>query len=68
MVYFPKHLKTARIYPIYETGAKEDPSNYRPISILPTDQVTNLSQNNKMPINYNKTTIMTLGSRHNICK
>ena len=33
-----------------------------------SDQVTNWSKNNKMPINYNKTTIMTLGSRHNICK
>ena len=34
--HFPKHLKTAKIYPIYKTGAKEDPSNYRPISILHT--------------------------------
>ena len=34
--HFPKHLKTAKIYPIYKTGAKEDPLNYRPISILPT--------------------------------
>ena len=30
-----------------------------------SDQLTNLSKNNKMPINYNKTTIMTLSSRHN---
>ena len=30
-----------------------------------SDQVTNWSKNIKMPINYNKTTIMTLGSRHN---
>ena len=33
-----------------------------------SDQFTNWSKNNKMPINYNKTTIMTLGSRHDICK
>ena len=33
-----------------------------------SDQVTNWSKNNKMPINYNKTTIMTLGSRHSLCK
>ena len=33
-----------------------------------SDQLTNWSKNNKMPINYNKTAIMTLGSRHNICK
>ena len=33
--HFPKHLKTAKIYPIYKMGAKEDPSNYRPIFILP---------------------------------
>ena len=33
-----------------------------------SDQVTNWSKNNKMPINYNKTTILTLGSRHNKCK
>ena len=34
--HFLKHLKTAEIHPIYKTGEKEDPSNYRPISILPT--------------------------------
>ena len=33
---FPSNLKVAKIHPIYKSGSKADPSNYRPISILPT--------------------------------
>ena len=33
---FPTQLKTAKVFPIYKGGTKSDPSNYRPISILPT--------------------------------
>ena len=32
---FPDVLKEARIIPIHKGGPSEDPSNYRPISILP---------------------------------
>ena len=32
---FPDSLKSARINPIHKGGAKCDPANYRPISILP---------------------------------
>ena len=32
---FPDSLKSARIHPIHKGGAKCDPANYRPISILP---------------------------------
>ena len=33
---FPSQLKIAKIFPIHKSGRKSDPSNYRPISILPT--------------------------------
>ena len=33
---FPSQMKNAKIYPIYKGGQKSDPSNYRPILILPT--------------------------------
>ena len=33
---FLSQLKRAKIFPIFKGGAKSDPSNYRPISILPT--------------------------------
>ena len=32
---FPSNLKVAKIHPIHKNGNKSDPSNYRPISILP---------------------------------
>ena len=32
---FPQLLKNAKLFPIYKGGPNNDPSNYRPISILP---------------------------------
>ena len=33
---FPSRLKEAYVLPLFKSGAKDDPNNYRPISILPT--------------------------------
>ena len=33
---FPSQLKQAKVLPIFKGGTKSDPSNYRPIFILPT--------------------------------
>ena len=33
---FPTPLKLAKVFPVFKGGIKTDPSNYRPISILPT--------------------------------
>ena len=33
-MFFPEKLKEAYVFPIFKGGSKEDPSNYRPISIL----------------------------------
>ena len=33
---FPSELKCAKLFPDFEGGSKSNPSNYRPISILPT--------------------------------
>ncbi|CAK1600704.1 unnamed protein product [Parnassius mnemosyne] len=34
--YFPDSLKLAKVTPVYKSGPKHEPGNYRPISVLPT--------------------------------
>ena len=33
---FPEHCKIAKVVPLHKQGSKDDPNNYRPISILPS--------------------------------
>ena len=33
---FPNEWKEARVSPVHKNGAKHEPSNYRPISVIPT--------------------------------
>ena len=32
---FPSHWKTSQVKPIFKSGSRSDPGNYRPISITP---------------------------------
>ena len=55
---FPKSCKVAKLKPLYKKGSKNDPQNYRPISILPIlskiiervvhDQTNNFLGNNNI--------------------
>ena len=47
---FPDVLKEARVFPVHEGGSPEDPSNYRPISILPI--VSKVIEKNMSPSIY----------------
>ena len=49
---FPNQLKCAKVYPIFKGGSKSDPSNYRPISILPTISKIFEKHVNKHLMNY----------------
>ncbi|MCG7875530.1 MAG: reverse transcriptase family protein [Candidatus Thiodiazotropha endolucinida] len=49
---FPNQLKYAKVLPVYKTGQKADPSNYRPISILPTISKIFEKHINKHLMNY----------------
>ena len=55
---FPDTLKVAKLFPIHKNGLKSDPSNYRPVSILPvvSKVIENTLQNIYFPtlisINY----------------
>ena len=33
--YSPNYLKTAKVIPIFKSGEKDNPQNYRPLSLLP---------------------------------
>lgn len=49
---FPSQMKFAKVFPIYKGGLKTDPSNYRPISILPTISKIFEKHVNKHLMNY----------------
>ena len=49
---FPSQMKCAKVFPVYKGGHKSDPSNYRPISILPTISKIFEKHVNKHLMNY----------------
>ena len=49
---FPSQLKCAKVFPVFKSGSKSDPSNYRPISILPTISKIFEKHVNKHLMNY----------------
>ena len=49
---FPNQLKCAKVFPVFKGGSKSDPSNYRPISILPTISKIFEKHVNKHLMNY----------------
>ena len=49
---FPSQLKYAKVFPVFKGGSKSDPSNYRPISILPTISKIFEKHVNKHLMNY----------------
>ena len=49
---FTSQLKCAKVFPVFKGGAKSDPSNYRPISILPTVSKLFEKHVNKHLMNY----------------
>ena len=49
---FPSQLKCAKVFPVFKGGAKFDPSNYQPISILPTVSKLFEKHVNKHLMNY----------------
>ena len=34
---FPDDWKIARVVPLFKAGSRDDPNNYRPVSVLPVD-------------------------------
>ena len=53
--FFPNHLKLSRITPIFKSGDKQDPSNYRPISSLPfLSKILERSMTNRLINFFNK--------------
>ena len=49
---FPSELKCAKVFPVFKGGSKSDPSNYCPISILPTVSKIFEKHVNKHLMNY----------------
>ena len=49
---FPSQLKCTKVFPVFKSGSKSDPSNYRPISILPTISKIFEKHVNKHLMNY----------------
>ena len=66
---FPKIWKAARIVPVHKAGARDNPSNYRPISILPAiSKILEKAIHNQLSSYLNDNHLLTTdqyGFRHN---
>ena len=58
---FPSRLKTSRVIPIFKKGDENDPSNYRPISLVPVlSKPIEISLNNRLTAFLERSSLLSM--------